>query len=723
MARILFGWELGFGFGHIANLLPVAKALANMGHEPVFVLRDVVGTWPLMRDAGFSVLPSPVFFNRPHFTDGATRSYADLLARHGYDDPEALEPIVRAWRELLAVIQPELVVAEHSPSLCVACVGRIPVVNLGTGFTIPYAADGRFADLDSDATELVPIARINSTISTVLHRLGQDTPNPAIAAVLGDEQLAIVIKELDPYQQERSQASLGPLTAMPSLTSLPSEPSCLVYLPADHPKLELILSGLVNLPIKGIAYVRDATPKIIDWLRATPLEVVTQPLDLNRVLPNVSAVLHHGGVGITQQCLFSGRPQVIAPMYLEQDINCTAIQELGVAIRLDRIIDPAKSGAALVRAAETPKLRQLAQRQAQEIHMRYPRPALDKVVNTCLKRLQPHSFKPNGLTSTKTPIHLIHSFENINGGSEQRAIHLYYLLKAHTEVTLWSEYEPDPSLLAKVPIRRIDVDGTPSSGTLVLISTYYRVGAWFEKARPQRLIILYNVDAPTGLEAWLKRAEKPWYPKLELIFASGALAAKTGLKGVIQESPIDLARFCCTRDYSDDQRNFTIGRLSRDVAEKHHPDDIALYQELAKNGCKIRIMGGTVLQQALANTENIELLAEGAELAESFLASLDVFIYRTHEAWFEASGRVVSEAMASGLPVVCHERGGYTEKIHHGKNGFIYKSQAQAHEIINALRTNPSLQASIGEAAQHTMQLVYGTDLEQKICDYYTQQP
>jgi hypothetical protein len=41
-------------------------------------------------------------------------------------------------------------------------------------------------------------------------------------------------------------------------------------------------------------------------------------------------------------------------------------------------------------------------------------------------------------------------------------------------------------------------------------------------------------------------------------------------------------------------------------------------------------------------------------------------------------GRVVTEAMACGLPVVCHESGGYAEIIEHGRNGFLFDTQQEA---------------------------------------------
>lgn len=686
MARILLGWELGTGLGHIANLLPVAQAMAECGHEPILVLQDVVGAWPLVSNTGFKVFPAPVFFGRSHHPEKGTRCYVDLLASHGYNDPEALEPMVQAWRELIEIIQPHLVVAEHAPTLCLACYGQVPVINLGTGFTVPCEQDGVFPVLNPDVPELAQFDRVSRVIDSVLRRIGRTPPSPAIRAVLGDEGLTIVVAELDPYRKNRKHAALGPLWPMPEAPPLPDAPACLVYLPADHPRLESLLVGLAGLPMPGVAYVRDATPQIIDWLRSTPLEIATHPLDLDVLLPSISVVLHHGGVGLSQRCLASGRPQVIVPIYLEQDLNCTAMQELGVALRLGTTIDPSKSGLTMEHAMQMPRMRQLAQRKAHDMRARYPQGSLEAVVRTCLARLQPHSFRSPAPAAENASIHLIHSFENSNGGSEQRTINLYRVLSRHAEVNLWCEREPHPALSGVLPIRRIGPDGMPGEGTLVFVSTYYRVGPWFDRARPKRLIILYNIDAPATLDVWLERVAKPWFPEPEWVFASHALSERTGLIGTVQGSPIDLARFLMTREYSRCEKiPCTVGRFSRDTRDKHHPEDIALYRALAECGYRVRIMGGTILREALSGVSGIELIEEGAEPAERFLKSLDVFLYRTNDNWFEAWGRVVFEAMATGLPVVCHQRGGYAEEIRHGENGFLYHSSDQAVSIIDAL--------------------------------------
>jgi glycosyltransferase involved in cell wall biosynthesis len=156
---------------------------------------------------------------------------------------------------------------------------------------------------------------------------------------------------------------------------------------------------------------------------------------------------------------------------------------------------------------------------------------------------------------------------------------------------------------------------------------------------------------------------------------------------------------------------FTIGRMSRDDATKHHDEDASLYRMLAALGYRVRVMGGTCLAPQLAGTPNIELLHAGAEDPATFLRSLDCFYYRTNERWFEGFGRVVFEAMASGLPVVCSARGGYADYLEDGRDSMVFETTAQAVHAIFDLRANPKVRSAMGAAARRSARRIVGEDL------------
>ena len=312
-------------------------------------------------------------------------------------------------------------------------------------------------------------------------------------------------------------------------------------------------------------------------------------------------------------------------------------------------------------------------------------------------------------TRTKR-VHLINPLWDPHGGSERRAVDTWWLLQPYCDVRLWSEYEPVPEVAVPVPVRRISplALSIPFGGTLVFVGVYFRIGHWIRLARPERVVVIYNTDQPDRLAKNLDRIASSG-KRAVVVATSPALAQRLGRPLPLLESPIELSGFLAVRRPA--RRTFTVGRLSRDEATKHHDEDVDLYRLLASLGIRVRIMGGTCLAGALAGTPNIELLAAGAEDPATFLRSLDCFVYRTSSRWFEGFGRVVFEAMASGLPVVCHSRGGYATYLSNGRDGLLFDTSAQAVRRILDLRANAQRRLELGNAARHSAQRIVGEQL------------
>jgi len=212
---------------------------------------------------------------------------------------------------------------------------------------------------------------------------------------------------------------------------------------------------------------------------------------------------------------------------------------------------------------------------------------------------------------------------------------------------------------------------------------------------------------------------------VEVAYASELSKRRVGNHpGIVQASLIDLDRFApsASKKPSDSSGSsgFTVGRLSRPHSAKHHPDDAALYRQLAEHGCRVRIMGPSQLLKAeLKGLESIELLPAHAQEAHLFLQGLDCFFYRTSENYLEPSGRVITEAMACGLAVVCHNRGGYVEWIEDGHNGFLFDTQQEALEIVLKLKEEPALRERVGKAARRTAEELFSDAVRSEIVEFY----
>ena len=316
-----------------------------------------------------------------------------------------------------------------------------------------------------------------------------------------------------------------------------------------------------------------------------------------------------------------------------------------------------------------------------------------------------------GITGLAQPIvHLVNPLTDLFAGGEQHALQLYDLLKDQGDVRLWTEAAPDPRI-HEYPIRRIrpSLLRFPRGGTIVFVGVFFPIGRWLRFSRPERIVLVYNTPSRDALHQRYRRFQQMFPGKVEIAYVSKLVERAAGLPGEVPYAPMNLARFEPNDDPAGHrQRPFTIGRLSRAVGPKHHPGDPALYRRLAKQGYRVRLMGVPAEMAAqLHDVAGVELLAQGTEDAADFLRSLDCLFYRTADDLVESWGRIVCEAMACALPVVCGRSGGYAELIDQGRNGFLFDDEEEALRDLEALRADRALRKGVGAAARRTIEAFY----------------
>lgn len=312
--------------------------------------------------------------------------------------------------------------------------------------------------------------------------------------------------------------------------------------------------------------------------------------------------------------------------------------------------------------------------------------------------------------------------ENL-GGAELRTIQMANILGQVSDVSIWATRDIDPRLTGRANITRINAQilQYPKNGVFVFIGCYQPIGDWIRRSEPSRVILLHNTPTFNLFKSAYEKLLSV-FENVEIVYTSEWLKIATGFPGEVQASPIDVKKFPSKLNY-DFTQNFRVGRLSRDDIQKHDPNDCELYVELANSNCTVDIMGGKTLQKWLPNHNNIFLSDSGDRDSSSFLRDLDVFYYKTNPNWREPFGRVILEAMLTGLPVVAHMEGGYAENIEHGLDGFLFRDQSEALSIILELKGNASIRKSVGESARRKALSIYGDNFINSLIKYYTHKP
>lgn len=135
MARILMCWELGAGYGHLAPLLSLSRPLQAQGHTLMFAVRDLASAEAVLGASGIPFFQAPANFSPRR---GTLHSYPQILLHTAFHDLDELKSRVQAWRALYMLLEPDILVCDHSPTALLAARG-LPIhsVATGNGFVMP----------------------------------------------------------------------------------------------------------------------------------------------------------------------------------------------------------------------------------------------------------------------------------------------------------------------------------------------------------------------------------------------------------------------------------------------------------------------------------------------------------------------------------------------------------------------------------------------------------
>ena len=365
MSKILLAWEVGADYGHLMRYVLLARELARRGHEPVLALKDLTHVETLLRGEPWTVLQAPVWQAQVSGL-APPEGFAETLLRIGFLHPQALAGVVRAWRALVAMVAPDMVLFDYAPTALLATRG-LPLkrVVFGDPFSSPPRCQpmptyrwwrpeppGRAADAERHT-----LAGANA----VLAKLGQP-PLARLADLLdADDEILCGHAEFDPYPQREGGHYHGALAATPQ-GATPSWPDTGVagakkvfaYLKPLARDFDAVLRALARSDASVVVHAPGISTKLLRAHLAANIRFSAEPLRMDTVCREANLGICHAGAGTVQALVGSGLPLLLLPQHLEQTMTARRALALGVGLMADTDKPPPDFNRLLRRLLEEP---------------------------------------------------------------------------------------------------------------------------------------------------------------------------------------------------------------------------------------------------------------------------------------------------------------------------------------------------------------------------------
>lgn len=338
MKHIVFCWEYGAGYGHIASFLPIAETLKNAGIKVSWILKHLDHAH-LIRQNGFAdaiILQAP-YAKNTNTSKQPTLTYSHVMNFLGFANEQTCFNLVSCWRDAFLLLKPDLIIADHAPAALIAAQSLdIHRCMIGTGFfspprtpkspvfsLFPNVPDRKVAELDE---HFIRVA------NDCLIRFNQPPISKVADLFNVTEDFLCTFPELDHFENRieheywgaRFSSSMGQKIEFNS-----AKFKIFVYVHSNMKDLERLLTALNNLDAKTILHV----PKL-NLARATlqfkNLTFSAEPVDMDHILKQTDLVICNAGHGTVAAVLLAGKRLLLVPNQLEQRLLTKRLVQQGL---------------------------------------------------------------------------------------------------------------------------------------------------------------------------------------------------------------------------------------------------------------------------------------------------------------------------------------------------------------------------------------------------------
>lgn len=340
MSRVLYAWELGAGYGHIAPFHPIAKHLKERGHEVIFVLKNLEYAETLLGKDQFEYLQAPIRWPNSQAMPPAI-SYSGILKNIGFDTSSDFFARVSAWHTLFLHLQPDLILFDHAPTALLAANKlKTPKALFGNGFSSPPRTTPfpslqpwlRIAEKELLKVQSETLAAAN----WVLQQLEAKPLNSMADLFNIDEDFLCTFQELDPYQQRNEteywDPSLNQSIGIDPRWPLVGTKKIFAYLNKDYPGLDTLLQQLRSSPWSVLVHIPGITQAFIQKYSGANIHISPQPYKLSAACNQCDMAISYGSLGLLASFLLAGKPILVLPFHVEQLLTARNIAAMGAGI-------------------------------------------------------------------------------------------------------------------------------------------------------------------------------------------------------------------------------------------------------------------------------------------------------------------------------------------------------------------------------------------------------
>jgi MGT family glycosyltransferase len=101
----------------------------------------------------------------------------------------------------------------------------------------------------------------------------------------------------------------------------------------DIDLLKRLIAAIGRMPVRALVNVGDYLDR---YTSVPPNVIIDRWFPQPSVIPQVDAVIHHGGNNSFTECLYFGKPALIMPYVWDGHDNAMRVQETGHGLKLDR---------------------------------------------------------------------------------------------------------------------------------------------------------------------------------------------------------------------------------------------------------------------------------------------------------------------------------------------------------------------------------------------------